>query len=93
MKKETGECYNVMILNQFQLQAAQIIQGQVTPVGQSPVSATQTPIALVKSVPTAPAVTTLATNQATGLSVPQQRAALGKKTACYTFKERRKICK
>ncbi|CAG5123367.1 unnamed protein product, partial [Candidula unifasciata] len=58
------------------LQTAQIIQGQVTSVGQSAASTSQTPIALVKSVSASPVVTVPVTNQAAGIGVPQQRAVV-----------------
>ncbi|BFZ18188.1 hypothetical protein BsWGS_21227 [Bradybaena similaris] len=64
-----------------QLQTAQIIQGQVTSVGQSAASTSQTPIALVKSVSASPVVTVPVTNQAAGIGVPQQRAVVASRAA------------
>ena len=63
----------------FQLHSAQIIQGQVTPVvGQSSASSSAAPVALVKSVSAAPAVTV-------PVNVGQQRTVLGMLHQC-TFK-------
>uniref|UniRef100_A0A0B7BEW9 Helicase C-terminal domain-containing protein n=2 Tax=Arion vulgaris TaxID=1028688 RepID=A0A0B7BEW9_9EUPU len=64
-----------------QLQTAQIIQGQVTSVGQSAASTSQTPIALVKSVSASPVVTVPVTNQTAGIGVPQQRAIVTSRAA------------
>ncbi|XP_035827815.1 helicase domino isoform X2 [Aplysia californica] len=59
-----------------QIQTAQIIQGQVTPVGQSAASTSQSPVALVKSVSASPAVTVPVNIPVSSISVGQQRTVL-----------------
>jgi len=64
-----------------QLQTAQIIQGQVTPVGQSVASSSQSPVALVKSVSASPAVTVPVNIPVSSISVGQQRTVLASRAA------------
>lgn len=62
----------------FQLQTAQIVQGQVATINPTGASPSQTPVALVKSVSASPAVTVPVTIPVTAINVATQRTVVGK---------------